>query len=305
MPKIKRNLVLMLAPLLSVAMVLVFRITPGYPRPISLFFQEVKTPPTWKETFIPINGADLKLSKADIDVSCPLGPVEIVEVIQRAVSNRKFDIVFLLDNSGSMMGHADGIRKSLNTVCDKFDKSGADIRLAGVHFGNSEDVCFPTDSENFKEFREWLDGTGTPIPNGAVLESRFKNVDAISAIPARAFREDAQMVFITIGDDDNHLGNTGGARSAVELNRAFPKAMWFSITTKDNHARKVSNDLKGIHIPLPTDGTLNLNRINFSDLVVSKTVAKIRYRLPNGRQTLTVSSNAGSFPSQPVKIDVQ
>ena len=305
MPKINRILVFMLAPLISVMFLLAFWTPPHYLRPKSLFYPLVAPPPPWKETFIPINDAEYFPTKNEIVVSSPVGQIEILEVIHRKGSRKKFDIVFLLDNSGSMLGHADGIRNSLNRACDNFAKSGTDIQLAGVHFGNTGDVCLPTKSENFKKFRDWLIGTGTTVPNGGLSELSFKNADAISAIPTSSFRRDAQIVFITIGDDDNHEGNTGGVRSSVDLNRAFPKAMWFSITTDGNHARKVSTDLKGIHVSLPTDGDLNLNRINFSDLVVSETVAKIRYRLPNGRQSLTISSNAGMFPTQNVKIDVQ
>lgn len=305
MPKINRILVFVLAPLFSVMFLLAFWTPPHYTRPKSLFYPLVTPPPPWKETFIPIGDLDYFPTKNEIAVSSPVGKIEILEVIHRKGTRKKFDIVFLLDNSGSMLGHADGIRNSLNLACDNFAKSGADIQLAGVHFGNTGDVCLPTKSQNFKKFRDWLVGSGTTDPNGALSELSLKNADAISKIPTSSFRREAQLVFITIGDDDNHQGNTGGARSSVDLNRAFPKALWFSITTEGNLARKVSKDLKGIHVSLPTEGHLNLNRINFSDLVVSQTVAKIRYRLPNGRQSLTISSSTGRFPMQNVNIDVQ
>jgi hypothetical protein len=307
MPKINKFIVYVLAPLVAVALYIAFRTPPNYARPVSLFFPRFvppPPPPPWKETFIPIRDANGKSSKNDIDVSSDKGEIEVVEVIHKSGKYRKFDIVFILDNSGSMLGHAEGIKKSLNSACDKFSKSGADIQLAGVHFGSSEDVCYPTKADNFKLFRDWLNADGATSSMGVLSRSRFGNGDAIAAIPRSLFRRDAQIVFITIGDDDNHTGNTGGARDSLELNRDFPKALWFSITTEGNLARSVSKDLKGIHIELPADSNLSLDRINFVHLVTSETVAKIRHRLPKGQQKVNISSDAGLFPPQQTTISV-
>jgi hypothetical protein len=307
MPKITRMMVIVFTPLFALALFVAFRTPPDYARPASLFFPRFvppPPPPPWKETFIPIKDANSKPSRNEINVSSANGEVEVVEVIHKSGKFRKFDIVFLLDNSGSMLGHAEGIKKSLNSACDKFAKSGADISLAGVHFGTSEDVCLPTRDNNFQSFRDWLGGNRVSGKTSLFSKSTFGNGDAISAIPTEMYRPDAQIVFITIGDDDNEVGNTGGERDSLELNRAFPKALWFAITTEGNYARRVSKDLKGIHVDLPSDGNLDLDRINFASLVTSETVARIRHRLPKGKQNLGVTSNSGSFPSQKTTISV-
>jgi hypothetical protein len=243
----------------------------------------------FQETIIPVVRGKDGTACTNVSVTYKGEPVEVMELIHRKRSNRKYDVVFLIDNSGSMLGHAQGISKSINRACDDFTKSGADIQLAGVYFGTTQDVCFPTQENDYQKFKDWLSGSGLTNVSAINVSAVATTQDSLELIPESAFRLDAKRVFITVADGDNHPGNIGLTRTPQELNQAYPDAMWISITTPDNKAKHVSDVLKGLHMDLPSTGNLDLRQINFARLVTADTIARIRYRLPRGKKRLVVT----------------
>jgi hypothetical protein len=188
-----------------------------------------------------------------------------------------------------MLGHAQGISKSINRACVDFSKSGSDIQLAGVYFGTTQDVCYPTQDNDYQKFKEWLSGSGLTKVSAMNLSTVVTTQDALESIPESAFRHDAKRVFITVADGDNHPGNIGLTRTPQELDQAYPDAMWIAITTSDNKAKHVSDVLKGLHIDLPSTGNLDLRNINFVGLITAETIARIRHSLPRGKKRLIVT----------------
>jgi hypothetical protein len=256
------------------------------------------------ETLVPVINPLGSSNCANVSITCETGPIRVVELIRRPISNLKFDIVFLVDTSPSMSGHLNGIRTSISQACTAFASKGADVCLGGVYFAAYQDVCYPTRDNDFQKFRDWLNETNMASVSTMFASSATSTQDALEAIPETAYRPDAKRVFITVADDDNHQGNIGLTRKSKELSKTYPDALWVSVTTANNRAKQVSDDLKGLHVELPRSGNLDLNRINFVDLLTAETIARIKHKLPRGNHTLNVECVDTKSQLQDVKIEV-
>jgi hypothetical protein len=256
------------------------------------------------ETLVPVINPLGSSNCANVSITCKTGTIRVVELIRRPISNLKFDIVFLIDTSGSMSGHLSGIRTSISQACTEFASKGADVCLGGVYFAAYQDVCYPTRDNDFQKFRDWLNETNIASVSTMFSSSATSTQDALEAIPETAYRPDAKRVFITVADDDNHEGNIGLTRKSRELSKTYPDALWVSVTTANNRAKQVSDDLKGLHVELPRSGNLDLNRINFVDLLTAETIARIKHKLPRGNHKLNVVCLDTKSQLQDVTIDV-
>lgn len=141
---------------------------------------------------------------------------------------RTADIVFLMDNSGSMSGERDTVRDNVRAFVDQLEAAGVDYQLGLCRFGATEGGGQPiiedggtltSDPEYFKN-----DVWGRNVINGG----HEPGWDALhEASNGFAFRPGAQKVFILITDECvTHPGDTNhgtfsydDARNAL-LNRA-------------------------------------------------------------------------------------
>jgi predicted RNA-binding Zn-ribbon protein involved in translation (DUF1610 family) len=117
--------------------------------------------------------------------------------------NRPVDIVFVFDTTGSMDVEINGAINSCTEFAENLEKEGRDYRLGLITFGDEIRGVYNSDhslTSSVSEFKTWLseliaEGGGDDPENtfGALKEATQMN-----------FREDSQVLFLLITDDQIH-----------------------------------------------------------------------------------------------------
>ena len=131
-------------------------------------------------------------------------PGDSIEIISAREIDSTFDvpvdIVFVLDESGSMFDDIKSLRKNIHNFAEKLDNSGIDYRLGLVTFGNKVDHIFRPVSD-VDAFDYWL---SKPLKGG------FREVDEDAIVRASKvrFRKNAQKLIILATDEYIFQGNS-------------------------------------------------------------------------------------------------
>jgi len=122
---------------------------------------------------------------------------------------RPMDMVFLMDNTGSMAPRIRAVKDSIIAFAASLEAAGADVKYGVVSFGDvsseSESLSLPATAEAVKAWLDALSGVGGG-------DSPENPLDAIMlAFNTFSWRSGAQKVFIVITDNPCHqLGDGGG-----------------------------------------------------------------------------------------------
>jgi len=136
-------------------------------------------------------------------------------IMERA-TQKKMDVVFLVDATGSMRDNVRGVRDYIHNFADPIEDNDFDVALGLVEFTDLEikkaKVVGLTKKQ--KKFRKWLDKTvffgGTDLP-----ESGYEAL--IDALNETDFRKDSQRFFILISDAPQHgLDYDGKSRYSLD-----------------------------------------------------------------------------------------
>jgi len=122
-------------------------------------------------------------------------------IIERA-KQKKVDIVFLIDSTGSMRDNVQGVKDNINLFLEIIKGKNFDFSLGLVSFSDlpREAKVFDT-TKDIKKFRKFLDKI-VFMGGGDIPESGYEAL--ISAIEKVDFRNDAQKFFIFISDAPQH-----------------------------------------------------------------------------------------------------
>jgi len=143
----------------------------------------------------------------------PKGSCTITHTIE--IAAEPADIVFLIDNSGSMGDVINDLRNNVRAFAQLLTQNGdGDLRLGGAVYRNSDYTFNRVElTSNFNIFKSWLDGVrATSAPTYPF--------DAI-AWAANHYQwrgGDVRKVLVLIGNDDNR-GNKSAAISALASNQ--------------------------------------------------------------------------------------
>lgn len=115
---------------------------------------------------------------------------------------RMADIIFLIDNSGSMSEEIAAVKNNCETFADALAASAIDYRLGLVQFGQSANSGHPRIigsglTADATEFKSWV----ATMPADGGYEYGFEAIRL--AIQSYSFRPGAQKVFIIITDEDS------------------------------------------------------------------------------------------------------
>ena len=146
---------------------------------------------------------------------------ELARGIVKRTSQKKMDVIFLIDTSGSMQDNVRGVKDYISQFLKPLEDEGFDAALGLVEFADvaawEAKVFGLTRSQ--KKFRKWLDKTiflgGADIP-----ESGYEAL--IAALEEIDFRDDAQRFFIFISDAPQHDFDYDG-RSRYTLDRMIDR----------------------------------------------------------------------------------
>jgi Mg-chelatase subunit ChlD len=146
---------------------------------------------------------------------------ELARGILEQATQRKIDIVFVIDASGSMRDNVRGVKDYVHHFLEPLEEQGFDTALGLVEFTDLEvteaKVVGLTQSQ--KKFRKWLDRVtffgGRDIP-----ESGYEAL--IAAIEGTDFRDDAQKFFMLISDAPQHDLDYDG-KSKYSLDRIIAR----------------------------------------------------------------------------------
>ncbi len=162
----------------------------------------------------------------------PTGNCTITHTIE--IAAEPADIVFLIDNSGSMGGVIHDLRNNVGAFAQLLTQDGSgDLRLGGAVYRNSDYTFNRVElTPNFNTFKSWLDGVRTA---GAPTYP----FDAITwAANHYQWRGgDIRKVLVLVGNDD-----TGGNKSAAISALASNQVELFSFHN--------NGDVKSIGTPL-------------------------------------------------------
>ncbi len=117
------------------------------------------------------------------------------------------DMVFILDNTGSMSTRIQSVKDSIVAFTSSLEASGIDVKFGVISFGDDETeqsaLSLP---QNAASVQKWLaDLTG--VGGGDTPENPLNSI--ILAFKNFAWRSDAQKVFITITDNPCHQVGDG------------------------------------------------------------------------------------------------
>ena len=182
------------------------------------------------------------------------------------------DIVFVLDQSGSMQGEIYGIRDGIQNFASSLEKNGLNIRLGMVTFINSQymgtdaakPLMFKEDflTNNYLQFRNRV-GTLTAM-GGGTDESSFYG---LSTAIQQKYRKGSQRLLILITDEPPLIPDvtiTSTAQIGAEL-KAFDNCQLICVT--DFLSRRHYEPLDD-YVPLQFYNLeVNGNRVDFSYLL--------------------------------------
>jgi hypothetical protein len=128
---------------------------------------------------------------------------ELARGIVKRTSQKKMDVVFLIDTSGSMQDNVRGVKDYISQFLKPLEGEGFDVSLGLVEFADSaawEAKVFGL-TRSQKKFGKWLDKT-IFLGGGDIPESGYEAL--IAALEDIDFRDDAQRFFIFISDAPQH-----------------------------------------------------------------------------------------------------
>jgi Mg-chelatase subunit ChlD len=128
---------------------------------------------------------------------------ELARGIVKRTSQKKMDVVFLIDTSGSMQDNVRGVKDYISQFLKPLEGEGFDVSLGLVEFADSaawEAKVFGL-TRSQKKFGKWLDKT-IFLGGGDIPESGYEAL--IAALENIDFRDDAQRFFIFISDAPQH-----------------------------------------------------------------------------------------------------
>ena len=136
------------------------------------------------------------------------------------------DIVFVIDESGSMGNEIQTVKDNVGNLIDELNNQGVDYQLGLVGFGgyeyyisNPRVITKLTDSE--ADFRDGLDQLMT-YPGGHEPGSDATTLGLSSDMEApNYFREDAGTCVILLTDEDDDSANTASALTALSAKSAI------------------------------------------------------------------------------------
>jgi hypothetical protein len=128
---------------------------------------------------------------------------ELARGIVKRTSQKKMDVIFLIDTSGSMQDNVCGVKDYISQFLKPLEDEGFDAALGLVEFADVagwEAKVFGL-TRNQDKFRKWLDKT-IFLGGGDIPESGYEAL--IAALEEIDFRDDAQRFFIFISDAPQH-----------------------------------------------------------------------------------------------------
>ena len=128
---------------------------------------------------------------------------ELARGIVKRTSQKKMDVIFLIDTSGSMQDNVRGVKDYISQFLKPLEDEGFDAALGLVEFADAaawEAKVFGL-TRNQDKFRKWLDKT-IFLGGGDIPESGYEAL--IAALEEIDFRDDAQRFFIFISDAPQH-----------------------------------------------------------------------------------------------------
>lgn len=149
---------------------------------------------------------------------------DIAQELLYATTTKKVDVVFVLDETASMVDNIRGIRAYFDFIFDTFQKEGHDASYSLVTFTDKTNVYGMT--EDFGKFKNWLFKVDVDH-GGDISES---GLDALmAAVKEIKFRRNAQRFFILASDAAFHDADYDG-RSPYSLDEVIE-------TLKTEHIR--------------------------------------------------------------------
>ena len=136
-------------------------------------------------------------------------------------NNLPWDLIFLVDITGSMQPQIDAVLNNLNTFVSNLSSRGIDYRLGLILFTDFiEKVYQPTYSSD--EFLSWL----KPVRAFGGGDEKENALDALATIPKRiTFRPDANKVAILITDAPYHQKGEKGDGTTSETTESIIDSM--------------------------------------------------------------------------------
>lgn len=209
-------------------------------------------------------------------------------------AKRAIDIVFLIDNSGSMREEQQAVIASIKAMTKELSDLNQGVRFAYLRFGQDDD-----DGAAIKETVSNASGlfTGDPDEFSAALDALStvdgyieQGYDALVEASKYNFRSSAEKAFIIITDenttDPQNMGTYSLAQTIQEMNAINARVFGILPTVAEYNATygAIVDATKGERYDIESD---------FSDLLVNKFTARItqKYILrycPNDKETMGV-----------------
>ena len=124
-----------------------------------------------------------------------------------ATSASKIDMVFIMDNTGSMSGRIKSVKDSISAFAASLEASGADVKFGVVSFGDTpseqSELALPATAEAVSAWLAALSGVG----GGDIPENPLDSI--MYANDNFTWRSGAQKVFIVIIDTSAHQAGDG------------------------------------------------------------------------------------------------
>ena len=138
-----------------------------------------------------------------------------------ATSASKIDMVFILDNTGSMGTEIAAVKNSIAAFSASLEASGADVKFGVVSYGDDPSEQASIECTTAAAVKTWLDalplgygGDGPENPFTAIM----------TAMNTFSWRTGAQKVFIVLTDASAHQLNDGSAEHDCAYNIASMEA---------------------------------------------------------------------------------
>jgi hypothetical protein len=131
------------------------------------------------------------------------------------VTARPMDMVFILDNTGSMAGRINAVKNNIIAFTSTLEAAGADVRFGVVSFGDvsaeSESLNLPATAEAVKSWLNALSG----VSGGDSPENPLTAI--MLAFNTFSWRSGAQKVFVVITDNPCHQSDDGTTYTAYTV----------------------------------------------------------------------------------------
>ena len=140
---------------------------------------------------------------------------DIARTLVAASTARKIDIVFVLDETASMVDNIRGIRAYVDFLFDAMEREGHDVTFGLVTFTDKTKIYGRTD--DLGDFKNWLMKIGVD-GGGDIAEAGLDGL--MDAVKETEFRKDAQRFIILASDGAFHDADYNG-RSAYSLDEVI------------------------------------------------------------------------------------